>query len=169
MAMEAKSDPAWRAARRWGRRAAGHRMTEFAQAHGGELSSGICALLADAWDMRADARYLQARAARDDNPDLLRLAAQLLTSARQAERDAWELASRESRVREETAGADLRQRQAAFQAQLAARQAQALPASVDDADSSPQHSQDAGSSDGADQGRDPGASRSDRAVDGDSA
>jgi len=63
------------------------------------LSGGVGALVTDAWDLRGDARYLQARAVRDDNPDLLRVAATLLASARQGERDSWELASREAAAR----------------------------------------------------------------------
>jgi hypothetical protein len=101
--MEATADPAWRAARRWGRRAAQHRIRELAAAHGGSLSSGVCRLLSDAAEQSADAAYLRARAARDDNPDLLRTAATLSAGARQAERDAWALAELESKTRKPTA------------------------------------------------------------------
>lgn len=93
--LEAKSSPEWRAARRWGRRAAQHRIREYARAHG-ELSSGVCRLLAESAELGADASYLRARAASDDNPDLLRVAAQLSSRAGQAERDAWALATLES-------------------------------------------------------------------------
>lgn len=98
-ALEAKADPVWRASRRHGRRAGSHRITEYARCHGGELSSGICGGLLEAAEIRADASYLRARAAADNNPELLRLAATLSTSARQIERDMWELASREAEAR----------------------------------------------------------------------
>jgi hypothetical protein len=97
--LEAKADPEWRAARRAGRRAAQHRVTEFCAAHGADLSSGVCALLYEAAMMRADAAYLRARAAADDNTDLLKVAATVSAGARQAERDAWEFAVREAASR----------------------------------------------------------------------
>ena len=99
LALDAKADPAWRAARNWAKRGAAHRVTEMARLHGGELGSEVCALIADSWEMRGDARYLAARARADANPDLARAAATLLASARQASRDAWELASREAAAR----------------------------------------------------------------------
>jgi hypothetical protein len=92
-------DPAWLAARRLGRQAAARRITEVARAHGGELSSGVCRLLRDAAELHADATYLRARAAADDNPDLLKTAAMLGNSARQGERDAWALATLEAASR----------------------------------------------------------------------
>ena len=98
LALRAK-DPAWLAARRLGRAAAARRIDEVAAAHGGQLSSGVCRLLRDAADLHADAQYLRARAAADDNPDLLRTAAQLSAGARQSERDAWALAVLESQRR----------------------------------------------------------------------
>ncbi len=98
-ALEAKADPEWQAVRRAGRRAAKHRVTEFCGSHGAELSSGVCALIYEAAEMRADASYLRARAAADNNPDLLKVAAAVSTGARQAERDAWEFASREADAR----------------------------------------------------------------------
>lgn len=97
--LDAKADPAWRAARRWGQRAAAHRIREVARAHGGELSSGVCRLLRDAARMSADAEYLSRRAAADNNVDLLRTAAQLSAGARQSERDAWQLAVLEAESR----------------------------------------------------------------------
>ena len=102
--LDAKAAPEWQSARRWGQRAAAHRIRELAQAHGGELSSGVCVLIADACDLRADARYLAARARAEGSADLARAAATLLASARQAERDAWELAHREAAVRRTTDG-----------------------------------------------------------------
>jgi hypothetical protein len=92
-------DPAWLAARRLGKQAATRRIAEVARAHGGELSSGVCRMLRSAAELDADATYLRARAAADDNPDLLRTAAQLSAGARQSERDAWALADLEARSR----------------------------------------------------------------------
>ena len=97
--LDAKANPEWRATRRWAQRAAAHRVRELAKLHGGDLSAGVCMLIVDASDLRADARYLAARARADDNPELSRTAATLLASARQAERDAWEIASREAAAR----------------------------------------------------------------------
>ena len=97
--LDAKADPQWRAARRWAKTASAYRIREYGALHGADLSSGICTLLVDAGEMRGDARYLSARARAENNPELLRLAATLLASARQAERDAWELASREAAAR----------------------------------------------------------------------
>ena len=99
LALDAKADPAWRAARSWARRGARHRIVELAQLHGGELGSEVCALVVDSWEMRGDARYLAAKARAEGNADLARAASALLTSARQAQRDAWELASREAQAR----------------------------------------------------------------------
>lgn len=110
LALDAKADPAWRAARSWARRGARHRITELAQLHGGELGSEVCALVVDSWEMRGDARYLAAKARAEGNADLARAAAALLTSARQAQRDAWELASREAVARKSTEGAVARLR-----------------------------------------------------------
>jgi hypothetical protein len=59
----------------------------------------VCRLLRDAAELHADAQYLRARAAADDNVDLLRTAAQLSAGARQAERDAWQLATLEAQAR----------------------------------------------------------------------
>ena len=97
--LEAKADPAWRAARRFGRRAAVHRIREYGQSHGLELSSGVCRMLQDSCQQSADAEYLSARAAADNNPELLRIAAQLRAGARQAERDAWALAVLEAKAK----------------------------------------------------------------------
>lgn len=99
LVLEAKADPAWRAARRYGRRAAAHRIREYGEAHGLDLSSGVCRMLSDAAQQSADAEYLSARAAADNSPELLRIAAQLRAGARQAERDAWALAELEAKSR----------------------------------------------------------------------
>ena len=106
LSLDAKADPAWRAARQWARRGARHRIAELAQLHGGELGSEVCALVVDSWEMRGDARYLAARARAEGNADLARTAATLLASARQAQRDAWELASREAQARPKVPGND---------------------------------------------------------------
>ena len=98
-ALNAKADPSWQAARRWGHRAATHRITELSQIHGGELSSAVCGLVEEEWELRADAKYLRARAAADNNPELLRVAAQLSAGARQAARDSWEFCCREAAAR----------------------------------------------------------------------
>jgi hypothetical protein len=103
-ALEAQAEPEWQAVRRAGRRAARHRIGEFAQSHGAELSSGVCGLIYEAAEMRADAAYLRARAAADNNPELLRIASSISTSARQSERDAWEFAVREADARRQAGG-----------------------------------------------------------------
>lgn len=56
--------------------------------------------------MRADASYLRARAAADNNPELLRIAATISAGARQAERDAWEIRRARGRTRK-TRGTEL--------------------------------------------------------------
>ncbi len=106
--LDAQSDPAWQAARRWARQACSRRIAELGRMHGGDLSSEVCALVVDAWEMRGDARYLAARARADGNSDLSRQVAGLLAGARQATRDAWELASRESAARAKAAVPDWR-------------------------------------------------------------
>lgn len=97
--LDAEADPNWQAARRWGQRAAGHRVTELAKMHGGELSAGVCALVSDEWELRADARYLAAKARASGDSDLTRTAATLLAQARQCARDCWHLAALESAAR----------------------------------------------------------------------
>lgn len=97
--LDAQADPAWQAARRWAKRACTQRVRELAKLHGGELSSEVCALVIDSWELRGDARYLAARARAENSPELSRAAATLLASARQAQRDAWELAAREAAAR----------------------------------------------------------------------
>lgn len=120
-ALEANADPAWRAARRWARRSAQHRIREYGEAHGCDLSSGVCRMLVDACELSADAAYLRARAARDDEPELLRIAAQLSAGSRQSERDAWHLAGLEARARVDRDGTDLARQQREFQRRLAER------------------------------------------------
>lgn len=99
LALLLPKEPAWKSARRWGLRSAAHRIREMGTFHGAELSSGVCRLLRSAARMAADAEYLSRRAAADDDIDMLRTAERLDAGARQAERDAWELAARESAAR----------------------------------------------------------------------
>jgi hypothetical protein len=106
--LDAKADSEWRAARNWARRGATHRIREMARLHGGEVGSEVCALIVDSWELRGDARYLAAKARALGDADLSRAAATLLASARQAQRDAWELASREAAARPKTGNAILR-------------------------------------------------------------
>lgn len=105
LALDAKADPAWRAARSWAKRGARHRIAELAKLHGGELGSEVCALVVDSWEMRGDARYLAAKGRAEGDAELARAAATLLASARQAQRDAWLLASLESEARKNKGGA----------------------------------------------------------------
>ncbi|HEX2873083.1 MAG TPA: hypothetical protein VHP33_17595 [Polyangiaceae bacterium] len=64
----------------------------------------MCGLIYEAAEMRADAAYLRARAAADGNPELLKIAATISTSARQSERDAWEFAVREAEAMRQRGG-----------------------------------------------------------------
>lgn len=105
--LEAGADPSWRASRRGGRRAGGHRIQELTRMHGGELSSAVCRLVMSACSLSADAEYLRARAAADNAPDLLRIAATLDAGARQSERDAWEMAVREAEARSKASPTDV--------------------------------------------------------------
>ena len=125
VSLEAEADPAWKAARAWGRRAAKHRIAEYAQVHGAELSSGVCRMLSDAAELSADAAYLRARAAKDDNPELLRVAATLTAGSRQAERDAWAIAQLEADARRKSAPDDAHAKAAAAFSQW--RQSQEAP------------------------------------------
>lgn len=97
--LENKGDDAARAALSFGRRYAAHRRAELASSHGGELSAGVGAMVESAGELLASARYWSARSIAEANPDHARLAAQLIAGSRQAERDAWELASREATAR----------------------------------------------------------------------
>lgn len=97
--LEKQGDPAARTALAFGRRYAAHRRSELARAHGGELSAGVGAMVESAGELLASARYWSARGIADANPDFARLSATLVAGARQAERDAWELASREAATR----------------------------------------------------------------------
>jgi hypothetical protein len=101
--LERRGDPAARAALAFGRRYSAHRRVELARAHGGEISAGVGALVESAGELLAASRYWAARGIADGNPDHARLAAQLVAGHRQAERDCWELASREAEARRRAA------------------------------------------------------------------
>jgi hypothetical protein len=104
-ALEAKGDPAWQAADRWGRQWAAFRRTELARCHGGQLSSEVCCIVEDAGHAMADSRYCRALAASLEATEPKR-AAELRTEARQLRVEArghrlaaWELAAREAQAR----------------------------------------------------------------------
>jgi hypothetical protein len=99
VALERQGDEAARAALAFGRRYSAHRRGEVAHAHGGEISAGVGAMIESAGELLASARYWSARGISEGNPDHARLAAMLIAGSRQAERDAWELASREAAAR----------------------------------------------------------------------
>ena len=106
----------------WGARYSAHRRRELAQAHGGELSSGASAIIESAAQAMAASRFVQWLAGQRGDAELFKQASQLASTARQHELAAWELASREGRVRLESEGDDVRRQQADFQRQLAERQ-----------------------------------------------
>jgi hypothetical protein len=97
-ALDGLGDAAWRASAAWGRRYSAHRRAELATAHG-HLSAGAAALVDDAANVRADAKYLAAKARAEGNTALSKQAASMLSEAKQLELAAWELASRESATR----------------------------------------------------------------------
>lgn len=103
--LEAKGDAAWQAADRWSKRLAAFRRGELTRAHGGELSSEVCALVEHERQALADARWARAKAAELDATDPARAerlrseARQLRIEARGHGMAAWELASREAQVR----------------------------------------------------------------------
>jgi hypothetical protein len=96
-------DPMYRRALGWARRYRKRRISELAIQHGGELSSGVCALItSSALDMAAS-RYLTAKAAAKGDTSLLKMASQLAQASRQTELTALEIASREADVRRKAA------------------------------------------------------------------
>lgn len=109
-------DDAARAAMKFGRKYASHRRAELTTAHGA-ISAGVAAMVESAGQLLAQARYWQARGVAEGNADHARLAAQLIAGSRQAERDAWELASREAAARKLTEARRGRQSIAALLAQ----------------------------------------------------
>jgi len=91
--------PEFRPYARWGARYAAHRRRELARAHGGEISSGVGAIVESAALTMAASRYLSAKAAQSGDPELFKQASTLASTARQHELAAWELAAREAQVR----------------------------------------------------------------------
>jgi hypothetical protein len=96
--LERQGDPAARAAIAYGRKYASHRRAELARAHG-ELSAGVGAMVESAGELLSAGRYWGARGVAEGSADHARLAATLLAGARQAERDAWALATLEAASR----------------------------------------------------------------------
>ena len=95
--LEVTADPDWQAAHRWGRAAASDRVKFLAKLHGGECSSGVCCLVADSWEMRADAKWIRAMGAQPDGDlTLLDRAAALEARAKANDLASWELAAREA-------------------------------------------------------------------------
>jgi len=71
----------------------------MAQAHGGEISAGVGAMLESAAMALAASRYLHSKGAETGDADLLKRASALANDARQNELAAWELAAREAAAR----------------------------------------------------------------------
>jgi hypothetical protein len=93
------SDPMYRRALGWARRYRRRRVSELAVQHGGEVSSGVCAMVtSSALDMAAS-RYLTAKAAATGDTALLALASRLSMASRQTELTALEIAAREAKAR----------------------------------------------------------------------
>lgn len=84
---------------RWGGRYGAHRRRELAQAHGGQISAGVGAIIESAAQAMAASRYLQSVASQTNDAELFKQASQLASTARQHELAAWELASREAQGR----------------------------------------------------------------------
>lgn len=98
-----KADPAFAVYERWGKRYAAHRRGELAKAHGGAISAGVGALVESASLALAASRYLAALAAQTGDAELFKRSSALANDARQNELAAWELASREAKVRPKSA------------------------------------------------------------------
>lgn len=81
---------------RWGARYGAHRRRELAQAHGGQISAGVGAIVESAAEAMSASRFLQSLAAQKNDPELFKQASQLAATARQHELAAWELAAREA-------------------------------------------------------------------------
>ena len=76
-----------------------HRMRELADAHGGRISAGVGALIETASMDLAAARFLYYHAATNADIALFKESSRLGAAARQNELAAWELASREAKIR----------------------------------------------------------------------
>lgn len=116
--LEAQADPSWKSADRWSKQWAAHRRTELARLHGGELSSGVCAMVEDARQAMRDARWCASKAASIEQSDPDR-AASLRSEARQLRIEArghglasWEIAANEARGRPQESAADKLRRRA---------------------------------------------------------
>jgi hypothetical protein len=120
VALESKADVVWQATNKWGKRYGVHRRGELARAHGGSISAGVGALVEDEQQLRTDARYWRARGMAEGNPDFCKLAASLLSQARGAARDAWELASREAEARPDAGDTERERARVEFQKRLGA-------------------------------------------------
>jgi hypothetical protein len=95
------SSPEFRPFAKWGRRYAAHRRDELARAHGGQISAGVGALVESASLALAASRFAHAKASATGDVAMFKMATLLGCDARQHELSAWELASRESKVRGE--------------------------------------------------------------------
>jgi hypothetical protein len=93
------ASPEFRVFGRWGARYAAHRRRELASSHGGEISTGVGALVESAALDLAAARYLQWKATHSGEVDGFKAASALAATARQNELAAWELAAREAKAR----------------------------------------------------------------------
>jgi hypothetical protein len=91
--------PAYAPFARWGRRYGAHRRRELAQAHGGEISAGVAAIIESAALAMAASRSLQSVASLSGDVEIFRQSSQLASTARQHELAAWELAARERAAR----------------------------------------------------------------------
>lgn len=84
----------WRECDRLARLAALQRVAEWTSLFGA-LSSGVCRLLMRAAEADADAQYFRVRAERREDNDIRAMADRRMTTARQCELMAWEIACRE--------------------------------------------------------------------------
>lgn len=97
-----KTSPEFRPFASWGARYGAHRRRELAKLHGGEVSSGVGAIIESAALAMAASRYLSAKAAETGDAELFKQASTLASTARQHELAAWELAAREAAARPRT-------------------------------------------------------------------
>lgn len=120
----AEVHPDFKAFQRQGRRYAAHRAREIARSHGGEISAGVGALIDSAGLVLAQGRFAHWLGSQTGDVKLFRESSQLLNRAAGLERDAWELAARESVARQLHEGDELRREQMEFQRRLAEHQEQ---------------------------------------------
>ena len=93
------TDPRYKAALAHARQYRKQRVKELAIQHGGELSSGVCAMITSASIDMASSRYLTVLAAETGDPATMKLASALAAASRQTELTALEIASREAAAR----------------------------------------------------------------------